>query len=170
MIPFSALAFLGPRTAKLAIGATLVGALGVTYWVHRNTLLETGREEVRADLRVAENARLREALRETARLTDELGKANDEYTQAKAQVDGLRVRLRAGDQRLREQAAAFERDVAAAGADGLRRYATASERNLLGCRADLERFGLEAASCSAAAHALKRELDARTGAGREKAP
>lgn len=107
-----------------------------------------------------ENDRLREALREVSRLTTAIKGAQDAYDLQRGQVVALRDRLRAADQRLRDQQAEHASAIAAAGADGLRRYAQATRADLERCRADVERFGLEAASSSAAAHALKANLDA----------
>lgn len=104
--------------------------------------------------------RLREALREVSRLTTAIQGAQDAYDQQRGQVVALRDRLRAADQRLRDQQAEHASAIAAAGADGLRRYAQATRSDLERCRADVERFGLEAAAGAAAAHALKASLDA----------
>jgi len=104
--------------------------------------------------------RLREALREVSRLTTFVKGAQDAYEQQRGQVVALRDRLRAADQRLRDQQAEHASAIAAAGADGLRRYAQATRADLERCRADVERFGLEAAAGAAAAHALKANLDA----------
>lgn len=107
-----------------------------------------------------ESERLREALREVSRLTTAIKGAQDAYDQQLGQVLALRDRLRAADQRLRDQQAEHASAIAAASADGLRRYAQATRSDLERCRADVERFGLEAAAGSAAAHALKAGLDA----------
>lgn len=104
--------------------------------------------------------RLREALREVSRLTTAIKGAQDAYDQQRGQVVALRDRLRAADQRLRDQQAEHASSIAAAGADGLRRYAQATRADLERCRADVERFGLEAAAGAAAAHALMANLDA----------
>ena len=107
-----------------------------------------------------ESDRLREALREVSRLTTAIKGAQDAYDQQRGQVVALRDLLRAADQRLRDQQDEHASAIAAAGADGLRRYAQATRADIERCRADVERFGLEAASSSAAAHALKANLDA----------
>lgn len=107
-----------------------------------------------------ESDRLREALREISRLVPLIKGAQDAYNQQIGQVVALRKRLRDADQRLLDQQAEHSSAIAAAGADGLRRYAQATRADLERCRADVERFGLEAAAGSAAAHALKANLDA----------
>ena len=130
--------------------------------------MQTGRLEkeqrLHAETRTAhaeqESDRLREALREVSRLTAAIKGAQDAYEQQRSQVVALRDRLRAADQRLRDQQAEHASAIEAAGADGLRRYAQATRADLERCRADIERFGLEAAAGAAAAHALKANLDA----------
>lgn len=107
-----------------------------------------------------EGERLRETLRELSRLTTVTQETQDAYNHQRGQVLALRDRLRTAEQRLRDEQAQLDARIAAASADGLRRYATAVSGDLGRCRADVERFGLEAAACSAAAHALKANLDA----------
>ncbi|MGC4395975.1 hypothetical protein [Hydrogenophaga sp. T2] len=109
-----------------------------------------------------ESERLRETLREVSRLTVAVKGAQDAYQQERGQVLALRNRLRDAGQRLRDQQADTDARIAAASADGVRRYAQAVSGDLARCRVDVERFGVEAAACSAAAHALKRNLDSLT--------
>lgn len=133
-----------------------------TSCVHNHRFeVEKGRHaQTRANHAEQDVERLREALREVSRLVTANQENQDAYNQERSQVLALRDRLRAAGQRLRDQQAEHDARIAAAGADGLRRYATAVGADLGRCRADIERFGLEAAACSAAAHALKANLDA----------
>lgn len=108
----------------------------------------------------AESAALREIQRELARQIQLVQGAQDAYQTQRQAVLALRDRLRAADQRLRDQQTDLDARIAAASAEGLRRYAAAAGGDLARCRADVERFGLEAAACSATAHALKANLDA----------
>jgi len=136
-------------------------AIGTSCIHNHNYQVEKGRHaQTRADHAELEAERLREALREVARLVTVTKETQDVYNQERSQVLALRGRLRAAGQRLLDQQAEHDARIAAAGADGLRRYATAAGADLGRCRADVERFGLEAAACSAAAHALKANLDA----------
>lgn len=144
----------------LALGAAIVAGTGLWYQSHRAALLRAGYDKAMGEVREAANDRLREALRETARLTAEIKGVQDEYQKSRGEVDRLLGRLRAADERLRLEKDDFERRIAAASADSLRRYASEADGNLDRCRADVARFGAEAASCAAAAHALKANLDA----------
>ncbi len=137
------------------------GAIATSCTQTQRLELEKGRHaQTRADHAEQEAQRLRESLREVSRLVTVHKETQDAYTLQRGQVLALRDRLRAADQRLRDQQAEHDTRIAAAGADGLRRYATAVSGDFGRCRADVERFGLEAAACSAAAHALKANLDA----------
>lgn len=144
----------------LALGAAIVAGTGLWCQSHRAALLRAGYDKAMGEVREAANDRLREALRETARLTAEIKGVQNEYQKSRGEVDRLLGRLRAADERLRIEKDDFERRIAAASADSLRRYASEADGNLDRCRADVARFGAEAASCSAAAHALKANLDA----------
>ena len=137
------------------------GAVATSCTQTERLQAEQGRHaQTRADHAEQEAGRLREALREVARLVTVTKETQDVYNQERSLVLALRDRLRAAGQRLLDQQAEHDARIAAAGADGLRRYATAVGADLGRCRADVERFGLEAAACSAAAHALKANLDA----------
>jgi len=141
----------------------LLFAGAVATSCNQNSSLQRERlqhSETKAAHAQQEGERLREALREVSRLTTVVKGAQDAYDQQRGQVVALRDRLRAANQRLRDQQAEHVSAIAAAGADGLRRYAQATRADLERCRADVERFGLEAASGAAAAHALKANLDA----------
>lgn len=146
---------------KMALGAAIVAALGVAYAAHRAQLLRAGEARAEARYAAAENERLAAALAEVARLNQEVERINHDYRKNLAAADALRERLRAADERLRDERAAFAGRVAAASAEALRRYAEVADDNLSRCRADVARFGEEAVRGSAAAHALKSELDAR---------
>lgn len=156
----AAWALLKSRAAMQALaGAAIVLALGLGYWTHRAALLQAGEERAVERLREEENTRLRESLRELARLTGRLGEIDRDYRNAIAEAGWLRERLRDADDRLQSELAAFAANVDRAAAAELRRYATASDGNLSRCRADVARFGDEAIRSSAAAHALKAELE-----------
>lgn len=127
---------------------------------HRLKLEKDAHTQTKADHAEQEAQRLRESLREVSRLVTVQKETQDAYTLQRGQVLALRDRLRAADQRLRDQQAEHDARIASSGADGLRRYAQTVGADLGRCRADVERFGLEAAACSATAHALKSNLDA----------
>lgn len=152
-------ALLGSRAGlQLAAGAAIVAALGAGYWLHRGALLQAGEQRAVERLRAEENDRLRETLRELARLSGRFGEINREYTDVLAEADWLRARLRDADDRLQRDQATFLANVDRASAERLRQYAAVADGNLSRCRADVARFGDEAIRSSAAAYALRAEL------------
>lgn len=134
-------------------------ALAASAWVYRAHLVNTadasGYARAVAELQAAQADRLREQARETTRLIGVIQKAQDAYNTQTADVAAFRDRARAAERRLRDQARELDARLATASAASLRDYAAASAGNLERCRGHVERFAAEAASCSAAAHALK---------------
>lgn len=134
-------------------------ALAASAWAYRAHLVNTadasGYARAVAELQAAQAERLREQARETARLIGVIQKAQDAYNTQTADVAAFRDRARAAERRLRDQARELDARLATASAASLRDYAAASAGNLERCRGHVERFAAEAASCSAAAHALK---------------
>lgn len=147
---------------KLGIGAVVLAALAGAYAVHRNDLIDMGYDKRVAEEREADNERLRESLREVARLTDEVKGAQDAYNASQIAFNALRDRLVGvvAEQRLRDQAADRDRRLATANAESLREYGATIDGHLGRCRADLARFGLEAVQCAATVEALTRNLEA----------
>jgi len=136
----------------LATSAACFGAWG--YQLHKRGLIQQGYDQAMAEVREADNQRVRELLREYSRLVERVQRIQHDYQTEQARVADFRGRLRAADQRLRQQAADFADRVSTASADSLRRYAQAADGDLERCVGHLERFAGEAAACAAAAHAL----------------
>lgn len=140
---------------RYTAGAALVVAAGVGAWAYRSHLIQTGYDRAVAELQVAQAERQREQTRETARLIGVIQEAQNDYNAQTARVAEFRDRARTAERRLRDQARELDARIATASAASLRDYAKASSANLERCRGHIERFAAEAASCSAAAHALK---------------
>lgn len=148
---------------RLAGLALVLAALAGMYLAHRSQLIQQGYDTAMGEVRDAQSQRLREALRETSRLIGVVKGVQDVYARQGADLEAVRARLRAADDRVRQQKADFAHRVAAATAASLRDYAQASEDNFERSRKHVERFGLEAAGCARTAEALKANLDALSG-------
>jgi len=145
---------------RYTASAALVVAVGAGAWAYRAHLIQTGYDRAVTELREQQTDRLREQMAETSRLIGVVNGLNDDLKTSQKTVASFAARQRAAaDQWVREQAD-FERRAAAASAESLRRYAQATDGNLERCRADVARFAGEAATASAAAHALNKNLDA----------
>lgn len=153
---WTALLFNRFTAAGLAL-ALLAGA----YWVHRVDLIQRGYDAAMAQVREAETDRLRELLRENSRLVGVVKGLQDVAAKQKQDIAAFRARQRADAQRLLDQQADFDQRLAAASAEALRRYAQVIDSDLGRCAEDVERFAVEAAQCSVAAHTLKNYIDAR---------
>jgi GrpB-like predicted nucleotidyltransferase (UPF0157 family) len=138
-------------TAGVALAVALAGA-GYAY---RGHLIGLGYSRAQTEFQAQQTERLREQSRETSRLIGIVKEAQDAYTHSTADVANFRDRARAAERRVRDQAADVDRRIATASADSLRRYAQASNANFDRCTGHVERFAAEAASCSAAAFALR---------------
>lgn len=155
------LAMLTGSSGTLVIAAMVISAAGGAYVFHRQALIQKGYDTAMGEIRENENGRLREQLQETARLVGVVKGLTDEAKTQKQMVAQFRDGQRDAVQRLRDQEADFDKRVADASADALRRHAKTTDGDLGRCRADVERFGLEAVQCSIAAHTLKGFQDAR---------
>ena len=147
---------------RYTAAAALVLFLGAAAVKYRAVLIQSGYDRAMIEVSAAQADTMRELVRERTRQQEILKGVQDAYTQQTADVAAFRARLRAADGRVRDQARDFEQRIAAASAASLRRHAAASDGNLERCIGDVERFAAEAASCSGAAHALKRNLDTVT--------
>lgn len=140
----------------LAAGAGL--AIAASAWAYRAHLIDTadatGYARAMVEVQAAQAERLREQQRETARLIGVIQEAQHAYNTSTEAVAAFRSRARAAERRLRDQARELDARIATASAQSLRDFAQASNANFERCRGHVERFAGEAASCSAAAHAL----------------
>ena len=140
---------------RYTAGAALAVALAAGGYAYRGHLIGLGYSRAETEFQAQQTDRLREQSRETSRLIGVIKEAQDAYTQSTADVASFRDRARAAERRVREQAADLDRRIATASAASLRRFAQASSANFERCTGHVERFAAEAASCSAAAHALR---------------
>lgn len=145
---------------RYTIGAAAGLALAASAWAYRAHLVNradaTGYARAVAELQAAQAQRQREQARETARLIGVIQEAQHDYNTQTQAVAAFRDRARAAERRLRDQARDLDARIATASAASLRDYAQASSANFERCTGHLERFAAEAASCSAAAHALNK--------------
>ena len=153
---------LGILFNRYTVAAALAAALAAAGWAYRGALIQQGYDKAMAEVTAHRADMMRELVRERTRQQGIIKGLQDAYTQQTADVAAFRSRLRVADSKLRDQARDFERRIATASADSLRRYAAAADGNLERCIGDVERFATEAASCASGAYALKRNLDAIT--------
>lgn len=143
-------------TAILA--ALAVAAAG--FYAYRSSLIQQGYDQAMAQVREAETDRLRELLKENARLVGVVKGLDDVAQKQKQDIADFRARQRADAERLRDQEIDHQRRLAAASSEALRGYAAHLDANLERCRGDIARFSAEAAGCSTSAWTLKAYLDA----------
>lgn len=143
------------NTIKGGIVLSLIVTIGYGGYLYRESLIERGRNEVRMENLQNDNKALADALIAITQLTTETKQQQEAYQLAQAELSKLALRLSSRDKQLRDQQKDFERKLAAANDNSIRDYAKAVTDNFNGCRKDVERFGLEAGSCAAAAEALK---------------
>lgn len=143
------------RAGVALLFATSVACFaGWGYQLHKRALIQQGYDQAMAQVQQAEAVKVRELLREYSRLVERVNRIQHDYQTEQARVADFRKRLRAADHSLRQQAADFADRLSTASAESLRRYAEAADGDLDRCIGHVERFAGEAASCSAAAHAL----------------
>ena len=159
MIPLPPLGLLFNRYTAMAALA-LAAAWGA--YAYRASLIQQGYDKAMIEVQAARAELMRELIRERTRQENIIKEFQDAYLKQAAEVNAFRARLRAADQRLRDEKRDFEARIAAASAESLRRYAQASDDNLDRCIGHVERFASEATSCSGTAQALKSNLDAVT--------
>lgn len=128
-------------------------------YAYRMNLIQSGYDRAMSEVREAETDRLRELLKESSRLVGVVKGLQDVADKQKQDIAGFRDRQRADRQRLRDQEADHQRALASANAEAVRRYASFADGHIEECRAVVVDFAGKAASCSAAAHALKNYLD-----------
>lgn len=145
------------RWTAYAVGAAVVVGAAYSY---RANLIQQGYDRAMGEVREAETDRLRELLKENARLVGVVKGLDDVAKKQKQDIADFRARQRDADQRMRDAKADFDKRLAAASAEALRRYAETVDGDLGRCTEDVERFAVEAAQCSIAAHALKAYVDA----------
>ena len=143
---------------RYTMGAAVAIALAAGGLAYRSHVIEAadaaGYSRAMTEVQLAQAQMAREQARETSRLIDKVRKTQDAYNKQTADVAAFSDRARVAERRMRDQARDIDARIKAASAASLRNYAQASERNFERCTGHVERFAVEAASCSAAAQAL----------------
>lgn len=145
---------------KVTLGLAIAAGIAWGYTQHRQSLIQDGYNAAMRDVQDREDTRLREQVRESARLAGVVEGLNNENRQLQGQVDLFSDRWRDAERLHADAESDFQRRLATANAKAVSDYAQASDRNLERCRQDLARFSREAATGSAAAHTLKAYVDA----------
>lgn len=143
---------------RIALVAGVVAAVYGSFIALRDAYIKQGYDAAVLEYQInnAEVGRLAQAV--WARKNEELANLQEKYRATTVDLQTVRSRVRDAE-RLRAAAEAdFAARLAAASADSVRRYATQARDDILRCRADVERFGFEAAAASAAAHTLSEAL------------
>ena len=145
---------------RLGIYAAIAAMVAAGAYAYRGSLIQRGYDQAISEVRIAENDRLRELIKEQARLVGVVKELHEQADKQKLDIAAFRERERVARQRLRDQEVDYQRRLAAASAEALRRYAQATDSHLDECRGMVEEFASEAAACATAAWTLKRYIDA----------
>jgi predicted RNase H-like nuclease (RuvC/YqgF family) len=137
----------------------LVTAILSGLALYRESLIQSGYDKAVADYKVAESALKLEHEEDLKRLAAKNTELENENAKKKSEVASYRSKFAAVSERLRQQNANLSARIEEASCEGVRRYAEEVSDNFAGCRSHVERLGLEAASCSVAAEALREALD-----------
>ena len=139
--------------------AALCAAVVSGLAIYRSSLIQDGYDKAVAEYRIAETV-LKDKHKEDIRLLSlKNTELENENTKKKSEVSSYRSKFVAASERLRQQNANLGARIEEAACEGVRGYAKELSDNFAGCRSHVERLGLEAASCSVAAEALKKALD-----------
>lgn len=164
---------LGLGWVKVALLAALAVAVVAAVLSYNASLREEGRAEVNAKNLVAANDALKvkqkaldEQIQKTKEFQDGYNSAMDAIRDAEHRAQAASVAAAAANGRLLQLTATAQRSIPGASADGVRQYASGALDLFTDCRGAYERvtskakgLGNQAASASAAAHALKRSND-----------
>lgn len=145
---------------RFTLYAALVAMAVAGAYAYRSSLIQMGYDQAMAQVREAETDRLRELLKENSRLVGVVKGLQDEADKQKQDIAAFRARQRADAQRLRDQEVDYQRRLAAASAEALRRYAKDADSHIDDCRGVVEELASEAAACATAAWTLKKYIDA----------
>ena len=138
----------------IVIAAVVIGSFGSLGYAFYRSTLQTGYHKAREEQAMSDNYALIENQKEISRLVEANHGIQNRYQELQNYVDEFGKQLGGLEQRLLDQQADFDKQLATASGEALSAYAKALESNLAGCRADVRRFSVEAASCSATAHAF----------------
>lgn len=150
--------------------AALAGAaaLGGAVWWHADQVdnhfeasFKAGQEQVRGQQVAAENAALRESMREISRLVTVNQEVQGAYNEVLGQLADADARRAAGAGLRNAERAAIVAAASRAAAGTCDRYAAISERHLEGVERDAEQMGRLAVRATAGVEALQRTLRER---------
>lgn len=137
-----------------------IAAMAFAGWTfYKDSLIKRGYDQAVAEFQEAENTQLRELLKENSRLVGVVEKLNAKAKQQEQNIKAFRDRQRVDADRLRSQEADYQRRIAAASAEAVRKHAKELDGHLGRCTEDVERFATEAAQCSGVAWTLKDFVD-----------
>ena len=139
--------------------AALCAAIVSGLAIYRSSLIQDGYDKAVAEYKKSEDDLKRQHEKDVIKLADKNKELENENTKKKLEVSGYRSKFVAASERLRQQNANLGARIEEAACEGVRGYAKELSDNFAGCRSHVERLGLEAASCSVAAEALKKALD-----------
>lgn len=146
----------------IAALALLGSVFSVLAW-YRSSLIEQGYDKAVAEYTQAEAELVQKHNKDVEVLQGKNQELQNAHNQKSDEVSVYRSKLSAVSVQLREQQADHGRRVEAASCGSIRRYADAVYANFTEARGHVERLGLEAASCSAAAETLREALDLANG-------
>ena len=139
---------------RFTLYAALVAMAVAGAFAYRSSLIQMGYDQAMAQVRDAETDKLRELLKENSRLVGVVEKLNAKAKQQEQDIKAFRARQLVAADKLRAQEADYQRRLAAASAEAVRKHAKELDSHLGRCTEDVERFAVEAAQCSGAAHTL----------------
>ena len=139
--------------------AALCAAVVSGLAIYRSSLIQDGYDKAVAEYKKSEDDLKRQHEKDVIKLADKNKELENENTKKKSEVSSYRSKFVAASERLRQQNANLGARIEEATCEGVRGYAKELSDNFAGCRSHVERLGLEAASCSVAAEALKKALD-----------
>jgi hypothetical protein len=139
--------------------AALCAAIVSGLAIYRSSLIQDGYDKAVAEYKKSEDDLKRQHEKDVIKLADKNKELENENTKKKSEVSSYRSKFVAASERLRQQNANLGARIEEAACEGVRGYAKELSDNFAGCRSHVERLGLEAASCSVAAEALKKALD-----------
>jgi len=139
--------------------ASVTGCLLVAGGFYRNSLIKQGYNQALAEFEAAETLAKENHAKELAEVSEKTGLLQEAYERSLNEINTYHDKFYAVSKRLRNQQEVSSAAIEKASCPSVGDYAKAVESNLAGCAANLERFGVEAASCSGAAETLKSALD-----------
>jgi len=139
--------------------AGVTGCLLVAGGFYRNSLIKQGYNQALAEFEAAETLAKQNHARVLAELSKKTGQILQAHERTLNEVANYRSKFATVSKRLHDQQEVSSAAIEKASCPSVGDYAKAVESNLAGCASNLERFAIEAASCSGTAETLKSALD-----------